>query len=85
VGPSQIAGETLASLALGIDDELTRSALVVPAQAPVPPEPLRWVGGTLIRAALLRQEALEDAGREVDPLTRLATEMPGRLGIHIGR
>jgi glycine/D-amino acid oxidase-like deaminating enzyme len=85
VGPSHLAGETLASLALGIDDELTRSALVDPAQAPVPPEPLRWVGGTLIRAALLRQEALEDAGRAVDPLTRLATEMPGRLGIHIGR
>ena len=85
VGPSHLAGETLASLALGADDELTRSALVEPPQPPVPPEPLRWVGGTLVRAALLRREALEDAGRAPDPLTRLATEMPGRLGIHLGR
>jgi glycine/D-amino acid oxidase-like deaminating enzyme len=85
VGPSHLAGETLASLALEADDELTRSPFVDPPQPPVPPEPLCWIGGTVVRAALLRREEREDAGRPVDPLTRVATELPGRLGIHLGR
>jgi glycine/D-amino acid oxidase-like deaminating enzyme len=85
VGPSHLAGETLASLALEADDELTGSPLVDPPQPPVPPEPLRWIGGTIVRGALLRREALEDAGTPLDPLTRAATELPGRLGIHLGR
>jgi len=85
VGPSHLAGETLASLALGAEDELTRSPFVDPPQPPVPPEPLRWIGGTVVRAALLRKEEREDEGRALDPFTRVATELPGRLGIHLGR
>ena len=43
--------------------ELTRLALVGAEQPPVPPEPLRYLGGSAVRAALLRQEAREDRGR----------------------
>ena len=32
------------------------------SQPPVPPEPLRWLGGSAVRSALLRKEAREDAG-----------------------
>ena len=66
VGPAHLAGEVLASLALERRDRLTALALVEPAQPPVPPEPLRYLGGSLVRAALLRQEdarGLGPAGR----------------------
>ena len=51
----------------------------------MPPEPLRYVGGSLVRAALTRRERREDAGLEVGALTRLIVELPNRLGIHVGR
>ncbi len=85
VGPAHLAGDVLASLALDRRDELTRLAIVEPEQPPVPPEPLRYLGGSLVRSALVRREDREDAARAVDPLTRLVTEIPGRLGIHVGR
>jgi glycine/D-amino acid oxidase-like deaminating enzyme len=85
VGPAHLAGRILASLALDRRDELTRLPLVEPTHASVPPEPMRYLGGSLVRSALLRKEDLEDAGRRVDPVTRLIVELPRRLGIHIGR
>ena len=85
VGPSHLAGRVLAALALDRRDELTRLALVEPPPARVPPEPLRWLGGTAIRAAFRHAEDREDAGRPVDPLTRWVAGMPARLGVHVGR
>jgi hypothetical protein len=85
VGPAHLAGRILAALALERRNELTRLALVEPSHAPVPSEPLRYLGGTVVRAALLRKERREDAGLRVDPLTGLIVDMPRRLGIHIGR
>jgi glycine/D-amino acid oxidase-like deaminating enzyme len=85
VGPSHLAGRVLASLALDRRDELTRLAFVEPAHAAVPPEPVRYLGGSVVRAALLRKERREDTGRPVDPLTRFVVDMPRRLGIHLGR
>jgi glycine/D-amino acid oxidase-like deaminating enzyme len=85
VGPTHLAGRVLASLALDRRDELTRLALVEPGHVPVPPEPLRYLGGTLVRAALARKERREDAGLEVDAVTRSVVDLPGRLGIHVGR
>jgi len=85
VGPSHLAGRILAALALQRRNELTRLALVEPAHAPVPPEPVRYIGGRIVRAALLRRERREDAGLKPGLLTELITEVPRRLGIHIGR
>ncbi|MET0824500.1 MAG: FAD-binding oxidoreductase [Solirubrobacterales bacterium] len=85
VGPAHLAGATLASLALGHVDSLTRSALVEPRQPPVPREPARFIGGTLVRAALVRQEDAEDRGRRAGAWTRIVTQIPERLGIHVGR
>ena len=83
VGPSHLAGDVLASLALGEDDR--RLALVDPAPAVVPPEPLAWVGGMIVRRAFLRAERLHAAGRRPDPLTRAACAAPRALGIHVSR
>jgi glycine/D-amino acid oxidase-like deaminating enzyme len=85
VGPSRLAGRTLASMALDRRDEHTRLALVEPPPVRVPPEPFRYAGGTIIRAALLRRERLEEEGRRPDPLTRFVAGVPERIGIHIGR
>ena len=85
VGPAHLVGETLASLALGADDEYSRSALIEPEQVPVPPEPFRYVGGTLVRAALLRKDTLEDADRPVGPAIRFMCDLPSRFGMHFGR
>ncbi|HEY1687677.1 MAG TPA: FAD-dependent oxidoreductase [Solirubrobacteraceae bacterium] len=85
VGPSHLAGKVLASLVLDRRDELTRLALVEPQLARVPPEPLRYLGGAVVRRALLRKEDREDAGLDVGPLNRFIVDMPRRLGIHIGR
>jgi glycine/D-amino acid oxidase-like deaminating enzyme len=85
VGPSHLAGRVLAGLALDARDADTRLALVDPAPAKVPPEPLAWLGGNLVRRAFLRRERLEAAGRRPDPLTRAVTAAPRALGIHVSR
>jgi glycine/D-amino acid oxidase-like deaminating enzyme len=85
VGPSQLVGRILASLALGRRDEPTRLAIVEPPGARVPPEPFRYAGGAIVRRAMLRKERLEEEGRSAGPLTRGIAGLPERIGIHIGR
>ncbi len=85
VGPSRLAGAILARLTLDRRDELTRLPIVEPVLARVPPEPARFVGGMLVRAALARKEAREDEGRRSPRLAEAIVEVPRRLGIHIGR
>jgi glycine/D-amino acid oxidase-like deaminating enzyme len=85
VGPSYLGGEILARLALDRRDELTRLALVDPSRKLMPPEPLRWAGGSLIRSALVRSDRAEDAGRAADPATRLVAGLPRRLGLRLPR
>ena len=85
VGPSHLVGRTLAAMALDRRDGHTQLAIVEPPPVRVPPEPFRFAGGTIIRAALLRRERLEEEGRRPDPLTRFVAGVPERIGIHIGR
>jgi glycine/D-amino acid oxidase-like deaminating enzyme len=85
VGPSYLGGEILARLALDRRDELTRLALVDPDRKLMPPEPLRWAGGSLIRAALARADRADDTGRRPDPLTRFVAGVPRRLGLRLPR
>jgi glycine/D-amino acid oxidase-like deaminating enzyme len=82
VGPSHLAGRALAALAT---DERTELALVDPEPVRVPPEPLAYIGGNLVRRAFLRKEKLEEDGRRVDPLTRAIAAAPAALGMHVAR
>jgi glycine/D-amino acid oxidase-like deaminating enzyme len=82
VGPTHLAGRILSALAVGEEAPL---ALVDPTPVLVPPEPLAWAGGMLVRRAFLRKERLEEDGRPVDPLTRAMAAAPRALGIHVGR
>ncbi|HSI81833.1 MAG TPA: FAD-dependent oxidoreductase [Solirubrobacterales bacterium] len=85
VGPSYMAGRILASLALDRRDQPTRLAIVDPPPVRVPPEPLRFVGGAIVRRALLRKEAAEEQGRRPDRFSALVAGIPERIGIHVGR
>jgi hypothetical protein len=62
VGPSALGGRILASLALGLDDEWAHCGLVRPPPSGLPPEPLRYFGGRVVRGAVARKERAEDAG-----------------------
>ena len=82
VGPSHLAGRILAARATGETPEVELPAGDV---APVPPEPLAWAGGMIVRAAFLRKERIEGEGRRPDPLTRAVCAAPKALGIHVSR
>ncbi len=86
VGPSQLAGRILASLALDRRDEWTSLPVVdPPPDRRVPPEPLRWLGGSAVLAAMRRLEAAQERGERGDPLTRAVAGLPRRMGITVGR
>jgi glycine/D-amino acid oxidase-like deaminating enzyme len=83
VGPSNVAGRALAELALGgeVDLPIVDSG----AGAWVPPEPLAWLGGSLVRGALVRRENAEERGEEAGLLTRAVCAAPRALGMHLAR
>ena len=86
VGPTQLAGRALASLALDRRDEFSRLAFVgSDAGAWVPPEPLAWLGGSVVRSALLRAEKAAENGQRADPFTRAVCAAPRALGMHLAR
>jgi putative aminophosphonate oxidoreductase len=70
VAPSVNAGKILASSALGRDDEWSGCGLNRGVAGRFPPEPVRFVGGLVVREAVRRKEAREDDGKSVDPVTR---------------
>jgi glycine/D-amino acid oxidase-like deaminating enzyme len=86
VGPTQMAARALASLALDRRDEHTRLPIVEAGPgALVPPEPLTWLGGSMVRSALIRKERAAENGERADPLTRAICSAPRALGMHLGR
>lgn len=85
VAPSHLLGRSLASLAAGRDDDASRLAFVRSPAVRVPPEPLRFLGGSVIRRAILNKETTQEQGREPGPLTRFVSGVPERIGIHVGR
>lgn len=80
VGPSYTGGRILASLALERHDEWSETPLVGAEGPALPPEPFRYVGGHVVRAAVARKERAEDAGRRATALDRfLASLAPAGL------
>ncbi|MNP42810.1 hypothetical protein D3C76_1365990 [compost metagenome] len=80
VGPSRLGGRILASLALGRKDAWSQCPLVERNCRSFPPEPFRYLGGSLVRNAVLRKERSELAGRKPSPVDRyLASFAPAGL------
>ena len=84
VGPSWLGGRILARLALGVEDELTALPLVNRSLRPLPPEPIKGVGGGLVRGAALRVEEAEQAGRRPALPLRAIAALPRVVGLRVG-
>jgi glycine/D-amino acid oxidase-like deaminating enzyme len=82
--PSALIGRTLGRQALGISDEDTASPLTRGPSRYFYPEPVRSLGGTLVRGVIRRGQVAEELGRKPSLLTRTArrlvdTAVPARL------
>jgi hypothetical protein len=84
VGPSWLGGQILASLALGLRDEWTALPLADRKLASLPPEPLKRLGGGLVRSAILACEHAEEEGRRPPAVARLVATLPRVVGMEIG-
>ena len=84
VGPSWLGGRILARLALGVEDELTALPLVNRSVRPLPPEPIKGVGGGLVRGAALRVEEAEQADRRPALPLRAIAALPRVVGLRVG-
>jgi glycine/D-amino acid oxidase-like deaminating enzyme len=84
VGPSWLGGRILARLALGVEDELTALPLVNRSVRRLPPEPIKGVGGGLVRGAALRVEEAEQAGRRPALPLRAIAALPRVVGLRVG-
>jgi glycine/D-amino acid oxidase-like deaminating enzyme len=84
VGPSWLGGQILARLVLGLDDELTRLPLVTRRVPKLPPEPIRRVGGGLVRAAIMACEEAEEEGRRGSLAARAGAALPRLLRMSVG-
>ena len=84
VGPSWLGGQILASLATGRDDEWTALPLASRSVPSLPPEPLKRLGGGLVRAAIMACETAEEEGRRPTLAARACASIPRLLGMQIG-
>jgi hypothetical protein len=84
VGPSWLCAQALASLVLGLDDEWTRLPLVGRSARGLPPEPLKRVGGGMIRSAVLACEEADEQGRRAPLAARAGAALPQLLRLPLG-
>ena len=64
VAPSWVGGRVLASTALGLKDEWSETGLHFGLRSLFPPDPVRFVGGILVREAIRREESAAEAGKQ---------------------
>ncbi|WEM43982.1 FAD-dependent oxidoreductase [Photobacterium sp. DA100] len=64
VAQTWIGGKILSSLVLEQQNDWTECGLVSGPKGYFPPEPIRWTGAMMVRNAIRRKEAAEDAGRK---------------------
>ncbi len=84
VGPSWLGGQILASLALGLEDEWTALPLAARRVPWLPPEPLKRLGGALVRSSILACERADEEGRKPRLAARLGAALPRLFRMEIG-
>lgn len=84
VGPSWLGGRILSSLALGLRDEWTALPLVDRRVPSLPPEPLKHLGGALVRGAIMSCERAEEQGRRPSLAARTGAALPRLLRMQLG-
>ncbi|CAN5279714.1 FAD-dependent oxidoreductase [soil metagenome] len=84
VGPSWLGGQILASLVLRRDDEWAALHLATRRVASLPPEPLKRLGGGVVRWSIMAVERAEEDNRRPSLLARLGAALPRLLRMQIG-
>jgi glycine/D-amino acid oxidase-like deaminating enzyme len=84
VGPSWLGGQILASLATGREDEWTALPLATRKVPSLPPEPLKRLGGGLVRTAIMAVERADEDGRRAPLPARLGAALPRLFRMEIG-
>lgn len=84
VNATVIAGECLSSLILNQKDEWVASAFCARNRMTFPIEPFRFVGGTMVRDAIVRCEDAEDAGRRQPLIAQAISNLPRVMGMRVG-
>jgi glycine/D-amino acid oxidase-like deaminating enzyme len=84
VGPSWLGDQILASLAVGREDEWTALPLAARRVPKLTPEPLKRLGGGLVRAAVIACEQAEEEGRRPRLAARVGASLPRLLRMQIG-
>jgi putative aminophosphonate oxidoreductase len=70
VGPSVVGGRVLAALALDVGNDWSRYPLVGRSAGTFPPEPIKFLGAHVVRAAVARKERAERLDAEPSWLSR---------------
>jgi glycine/D-amino acid oxidase-like deaminating enzyme len=84
VGPTWLGGQILASLVLGLDDEWTALPLATRRVPSLPPEPLKRLGGGLVRTAIMACERADEEGRRASLPARAGAALPRLFRMEIG-
>ncbi len=84
VNPTLIIGQCLASLVLEQRDEWTFSPFCTRRLPALPPEPLRYIGGSAVRWGILNCEDAEEAGHKPGIAARMCAEIPRLTGMSLG-
>jgi hypothetical protein len=69
---------------VGRDDEWTALPLATRGVPSLPPEPLKRLGGGLVRAAIMACEEAEEEGRRGSVAARAGAALPRLLRMQIG-
>jgi len=75
VNPSRIGGRILARLVLERKDRWVQNGLVNRHARPFPPEPFRYIGGSMVRAAMMRKDKTELSGGDPAFLDRWLAQL----------
>ncbi|PCI52789.1 MAG: amine oxidase [Alphaproteobacteria bacterium] len=75
VNTSRIGGRILAGLALDIQDRWTENGLVGRTAKRFPPEPIRYIGGNMVRAATARKDKSEINGHKGYAFDRILSSL----------
>jgi glycine/D-amino acid oxidase-like deaminating enzyme len=84
VGPTWLGGQILASLVQQREDEWTALPLASRRVASLPPEPLKHLGGALVRSAILACEYADEENRRAPLTARVGAAVPRLFGMEIG-
>jgi glycine/D-amino acid oxidase-like deaminating enzyme len=75
VGPSVVGAKMLASMILGRDDQWSSAGLVSAQAKRFPPDPIRYIGGHVVREAIVRKERAEALGLEPGRVSTLLSRL----------